>query len=355
MNNFLEETFLNNRILDYLVFLLGFLGAAAVIRMMEKIVLKRLETWAERTSTTLDNFIIRLSKKVFLPLLYYGAFFLSVNTLSLPPELSRIFKVIGIAFLAFLGGRFATELLSYSFKNYLIRKEESAALERSLDGILRILKAIIWGLALILFLDNLGFNVTSVVAGLGIGGVAVALAAQAVLKDLFSYFSIIFDRPFKVGDFIIVGDYLGVVEYIGVKTTRLRSLSGEQLIFSNTDLTDSRVRNYQRMEKRRVVFQFGVTYETPLVKLEDIPGIVKTTIEKIKDTVFDRAHFFSYGDFSLVFEIVYYVIGSDYTRYMDIQQKINLGLKKEFESRAIDFAYPTQTVYVSGPGPEEKE
>jgi len=348
LSNFLERTFWSNRVQDYLIFLLFFLGAAVIIRILEKVVLGRLRAWAKRTSTTLDDFAINLSQKILLPLLYYGAFYLSVNNLTLLPELSRIFKIVGVALLAFLGARFATELVTYGFKKFWIRKGKGAALERSLDGISRILKVIIWGLAVVLFLDNLGFKVASVIAGLGIGGVAVALAAQAVLKDLFSYFAIIFDRPFEVDDFIIVGDYLGVVEYIGIKTTRLRSLSGEQLIFSNTDLTDSRVRNYKRMEKRRVVFKFGVTYQTPLEKLREIPEIVKAIVEEIEGAVLDRAHFFSYGDFSLVFEVVYYVLGSDYTQYMDIQQKINLGLKKEFETRKIEFAYPTQTLYVSG-------
>ena len=195
-------------------------------------------------------------------------------------------------------------------------------------------------------MDNLGFKISTVIAGLGIGGVAVGLASQAILKDLFSYFSIIFDRPFEVGDFIIIGEYLGSVEHIGAKTTRIRSLSGEQLIFSNTDLTDSRVRNYKRMEKRRVLFRLGVVYQTSLKQLKEIPGIIETVIKNVNDTIFDRAHFLSYGDFSLVFEIVYYVIGADYNKYMDIQQQINFAIKEEFERKGIEFAYPTQTLFV---------
>lgn len=174
----------------------------------------------------------------------------------------------------------------------------------------------------------------------------MAIAAQTLLKDFFSYFSIVFDRPFKRGDFIIIGDYMGTVEYIGIKTTRLRSLGGEQLIFSNTDLTDSRVRNYKFMEKRRVLFRFGVTYETSLSRLKEIPKIIEAIIKDTKDTVFDRAHFFSYGDFSLIFEVVYYVIGPDYNKYMDIQQDINLAIKAEFEKKGINFAYFTQMLNV---------
>ena len=197
------------------------------------------------------------------------------------------------------------------------------------------------------FLDNMGFEISAVIAGLGIGGIAVALAAQTILKDLFSYFSILFDRPFEIGDFIIIGEYLGTIEHIGIKTTRIRSLGGEQVILSNTDLTSSRVRNYKRMDKRRVLFKLGVTYQTSLEQLKAIPGIIKNAIENVEDTIFDRAHFFSYGDFSLVFEVVYYVKSRDYNKYMDIQQEINFAINEEFKNRDIEFAYPTQTLYLN--------
>jgi len=186
-----------------------------------------------------------------------------------------------------------------------------------------------------------------VVAGLGIGGVAVALAAQAVLGDLFGYFVIFFDKPFEIGDFIIVGDKMGAVEQIGIKTTRLRAIGGEQLVFSNKDLTDSRVHNFKKMERRRVVFKLGVIYQTPSEKLKAIPQIVKSIIEKQNDATFDRGHFATYGDFSLDFEFVYYVTGADYTKYMDIQQAINMAIFETFEREKIEFAYPSQTLFVN--------
>jgi len=154
-----------------------------------------------------------------------------------------------------------------------------------------------------------------------------------------------FDKPFVIGDFLIVGDFLGVVEHIGIKTTHMRSLGGEQVIFSNKDLTDSRIRNYKRMQQRRVLFKLGVTYATALSRMKEIPGVIKTIIEKVKDTRFDRAHFSSFGDFNLEIEIVYYVLASDYNKYMNIQQEINFAIKEEFEKRKIEFAFPTQTVY----------
>jgi small-conductance mechanosensitive channel len=197
-----------------------------------------------------------------------------------------------------------------------------------------------------LALDNLGVNVTALVAGLGVGGVAVALAVQNILGDLFASLSIVLDKPFVLGDFIIVGELLGAVENIGIKTTRVRSLSGEQLIFSNNDLLNSRIRNFGRMAERRVVFQLGVVYGTPKAKLEQIPAIIRSAIEAQQQTRFDRSHFAGYGDFSLDFENVYYVLDRDYNVYMDIQQAINLEIYGRFAEDGIEFAYPTQTLYL---------
>jgi small-conductance mechanosensitive channel len=202
----------------------------------------------------------------------------------------------------------------------------------------------VWIVGTLFLLANLGFDITTIVAGLGIGGIAVALAGQALLGDLFSYFVIVFDKPFELGDFLIIGDILGSVEKIGIKTTRLRSISGEQIIMSNSDLTDSRVRNYKRMERRRVVFKIGVIYGTPAEAVRDIPSIIRAIVEAEESTTFDRAHFAGYGDWSLIYEVVYYVASPDYTLYMDIQQRINLAIYDEFSNRNIQFAYPTQTI-----------
>jgi len=210
---------------------------------------------------------------------------------------------------------------------------------------------LLWLAVFLLTLDNLGYDVTALIAGLGVGGVAVALAVQNILGDLFASLSILVDKPFVIGDFLIIDDYMGSVEHVGLKTTRIRSLSGEQLIFSNSDLLKSRLRNYGRMYERRVAFTIGVTYETPREKLKLIPGILQTAIEAQEKTRFDRSHFAKYGDFALNFETVYYVLGPDYNLYMDIQQAINLQLHEQFESLAIDFAYPTQVVHLRGESP----
>jgi small-conductance mechanosensitive channel len=169
---------------------------------------------------------------------------------------------------------------------------------------------------------------------------------QNVLSDLFASLSIVLDKPFVIGDFIIVDDLLGSVEYIGLKTTRIRSLSGEQIVFSNTDLLNARIRNFKRMYQRRAAFTFGVTYQTPYEQLATIPQMVRDIIEDQDAASFDRAHFFRYGASSLEFEVVYHVLDPDYNRYMDIQQAINLELFRRFEAEGISFAYPTQTLYL---------
>ncbi len=347
VQEFLKRSFFGNTLQGYLVCIALFLGGCFALKIFQHMILRRLKKLAEKTATTLDDFLIGIIQRIFLPLGYFGVFYLSVQILKLGPLLTKAINIIGTAILTFFTARFISLVIAHGFSVYWTKRGKDQILERSLNGILKVLKLIIWSLAVIFFLDNLGFRISAVIAGLGIGGVAVALAAQAVLGDLFSYFAILFDRPFEIGDFIIIGDLLGTVEHIGIKTTRVRSLGGEQLVFSNTDLTNSRVRNYKRMEKRRVVFKLGVTYQTTLEQLKDIPGVIENTIKNINDTFFDRAHFFSYGDFSLIYEIVYYIMGSDYNKYMDIQQEINFAIKREFEKRSIEFAYPTQTLYVS--------
>jgi small-conductance mechanosensitive channel len=193
-----------------------------------------------------------------------------------------------------------------------------------------------------LILDNLGVDVTALIAGLGVGGIAVALAAQNILGDLFASLSIVMDKPFVLGDFITVGESQGTVENIGLKTTRLRSLSGEQLVFPNSDLLTSRIRNFKRMQERRVVFTVAVTYDTAFAQLKEIPELIKAAITSQEQTRFDRAHFQKLGDAALIFEAVYFVTIPDFVRYMDIQEQINLRLLEEFASRGIEFAHPTQ-------------
>jgi small-conductance mechanosensitive channel len=346
LSDILQKSFLQNQIIDYLTVLGTFLAGIVIIQMLKGIIISRLKAWAKKTATTIDDFLLRIIEKKLIPLLYIGAFYLSLNNLAIPSTVSRILDVSYAVIFTYVGLHLAVEVMNYSLERYWVRREVDTSRQGSLKGLITILKVIIWGVGITFLLDNLGFEISAVVAGLGIGGIAVALAAQTILGDLFSYFVIFFDRPFEIGDFIIVDDYMGSIEYIGIKTTRVRSLGGEQLVFSNTDLTNARVRNYKRMQKRRIVFKLGVVYQTSSAQIKEIPGIIKSVIEHVDNTAFDRSHFASYGDFSLDFETVYYVLSGNYNTYMDIQQEINFAIKDEFEKLGIEFAFPTQTLFV---------
>ncbi|HEU4531539.1 MAG TPA: mechanosensitive ion channel family protein [Steroidobacteraceae bacterium] len=209
----------------------------------------------------------------------------------------------------------------------------------SFDIILFVLRLVIWTLVLLFALDNLGVEVTALIAGLGIGGIAVALAVQNVLGDLFASLSITLDKPFVVGDFLVIDKDMGTVERIGVKSTRLRSLDGEQIIVSNADLLKSRLHNFGRMYERRVAFTVSVRYETPLETMKEIPQLLAGIVREQQKVRFDRSHFARYGDFALLFEVVYVVLSPDFNLYMDIQQAINLRIFEEFGKRNIVFSY----------------
>jgi small-conductance mechanosensitive channel len=358
MQDFLSQTYFGNTVLNYLIALGIFIVGFVVIKIFKTIVLKRLEKWSETTETQIDDFLVRGTERTVVPLLYLGAFYLAIEYLKIDQGTMGIIDKIAVIIFTFFLLRAISSVIRFSLSAYVKRKGGAESREKELRGISTIIGLIVWTVGLVFLLDNLGFKVSAVITGLGIGGIAVALAAQTILGDLFAYFVIFFDRPFEIGDFIIVGDKLGSVEYIGLKTTRIRSLSGEQLVFSNKDLTDSRIHNYKKMERRRIVFQLGVIYQTTLEQVKEIPGIVRKIIEDQQDTSFDRGHFAKYGDFSLNFEFVYYVLSPDYTRYMDIQQAINLEIYKVFEEKGIEFAYPTQTLFMSmlnGNGSEQKE
>lgn len=355
MENLLDKIYLGNSIQSYIIALATFIIGIFVVYVFRKIVLGRLQKWAKKTETKLDDLLIRGMEKSIVPLLYFGALYIALETLILSAKAEKIIHIALIILLTFYILKSITNLLNHAFKSYIRRKDHGEEREKQLRGITTLVNILVWVVGIMFLLNNLGFNITSVIAGLGIGGIAIALAAQAVLGDLFSYFVIFFDRPFEVGDFLVVGDKVGSVEYIGIKTTRIRALGGEQLVFHNTDLTNSRIHNYKKMEKRRVVFSIGVTYQTSADQLEEIPKIVKKIIETQKDTVFDRGHFATFGDFSLNFEFVYYVLSADYTQYMDIQQAINLNIYRAFEERGIEFAYPTQTLFMNNTNDTEKE
>jgi small-conductance mechanosensitive channel len=287
-------------------------------------------------------FALRMIQGFVFPAIVLAGLYAAVTILGLERDSGTVVSAVFVVLFSLVAIRFFVAVVNELFRR---ATDEQEHVERTRIRPLRAIAVFaVWIIGLLFLLDNLGFDITTVVAGLGIGGIAVALAAQALLGDLFSYFVIIFDKPFELGDFLIFDDVLGSVERIGVKTTRLRSLGGELIIVSNSDLTNSRVRNYKRMESRRVVFKVGVVYGTPRELVREIPSVIESIVGAEELATFDRAHFASYGDWSLVYEVVYYVASPDYNLYMDIQQRINLAIYDAFAERGIEFALPTQTI-----------
>ncbi|HRY30646.1 MAG TPA: mechanosensitive ion channel family protein [Elusimicrobiota bacterium] len=345
-SGFLKYEIFHNTVLSYATGLLLFLAGVALVRVVRAIVSNRFKAWAEKTATTLDDFLLQAFEKSAVPLFYYGAFYFALSGLVLPPSLRKGLALLTTVVLTVCAVQFVVELVASLLNEYWLKKERGSSREQVVKGLLPFLKTLIWGLGAVFLLDNLGYKVSTVLAGLGIGGVAVALAAQAILGDLFSYFAILFDRPFVIGDFIVVDDAMGTIEHIGIKTTRVRSLSGEQLVFSNSSLTASCIRNYKRMEQRRVLQKISVAYATPTPQLKEIPEMLKAIVSPRKDVRFDRAHLCAFSDFSIDFELVYYVLSGDYNQHMDIQQEILLAVKEYFDRRGIEIPFPTQTLFV---------
>jgi len=307
----------------------------------------RLRALALKTENTLDDAAVEAvlkTKWIFIAFLavWFGSQWLVLSD-SITEGLNGGLMFLSIIQAAIWGTIIIGELVKHFVR---LQVEGESTQIATTTALTFVGKLVIWSLALLLLLENMNLDVSALVTSLGVGGIAVALAAQNILGDLFASLSIVLDKPFVLGDFIIVDNHMGSVEHIGLKTTRIRSLSGEQLIFSNADLLQSRIRNFKRMAERRVVFALGVTYQTPTEKLEKIPAMIKEMIEAQELTRFDRAHFKDFGNFSLNFELVYWIATPDYNQYMDTQQRINLLIYKQFAEEGIEFAYPTQTLFL---------
>jgi len=353
MEPFWNKLLWNNTIGDWLIALGIIVVSYAVIRITKTMLLKKLQTLAAKTASTFDDFFVTLAERVVVPILYIAALYGGLSFLTLSAKATKILELSLLVAGTYFAIRGVTIFLNYFINKAIDVQNDSVEKRKQARGIILIVNIIIWVIGLIFLINNLGYNITSVVTGLGIGGIAIALASQNILGDLFNYFVIYFDKPFEIGDFIIVDDKMGSVEYIGVKSTRLRTLSGEQLICSNTNLTNARVHNYKRMAERRVVFTLSVGYNTSIDKIKTIPAMIKQIVESKQSTRFDRAHFSAIGSFSFNFEVVYYILSPDYNVFMDRQQEIYLDILQAFEREKIKFAYPTQALMINGQQPTQ--
>ncbi len=321
------------------------LGVAGVLRLVLALVTSRLARLAARTDNRIDDAIVYTLRQTHLAALLAVGTAAGVSMAELPGQARQLLTRAVTLVLIVQVGIWCMNLAVGWLQSYRERKlQGDRGSATSVGALILVSRLVIGSLTVLIGLDNVGVDVTALITGLGIGGVAVALALQSVLGDLFASLAIALDRPFAIGDFLIVGEFMGTVEEVGLKTTRLRSLSGEQLVFANSDLLGSRIRNYGRMNERRVAFSLGVVYDTPLDELRRIPAIIRETILEQDHTRFDRSHFARYGDFALLFETVYFVQAADYNLYMDIQQAVNLRLRERFDDAGIVFAFPTQTL-----------
>jgi small-conductance mechanosensitive channel len=338
--------FFNNTTLAWLTALAIAAGVALALYITKRVGVHHMRKLAERTETRLDDIAVEALDGTRLLAIVIMGLFAGSKFLVLPPEVDvftvRAAIVTGLVQAALWGHRALRAWLTDYYRN----RAGDPARATSAAAVGFIAQTVLWTVLLLMVLDNLGVNITTLVASLGIGGIAVALAVQNILGDLFASLSIVLDKPFVIGDFVIVDKYLGTVEYVGLKTTRLRSLGGEQLVFSNADLLKSRLQNMTRMNRRRAVFTVTVTYDTPTATLRRIPAMLTDIVNAQEPVSFDRAHFSGMAASSLNFDVVYWVETADFNRYMDIQQEIYLQIMDRFAAEGIEFAFPTQTLYM---------
>jgi len=343
----LRVQFYHNTVQNYLIAFGILLLGMLLIRVFKGVIIGQLERLSKKTKNEFDDVIIAVIKRLGWPFYFLLALMAALKFLTLPEVFDKYLNYAFIVVAVYYAVRILQDIVNFGAHKFVQNQKDDEDFDDTIISVMaRLVNVSLWIIALLTILANLGLNITGLLAGAGIIGLAIAFALQNVLTDLFASFSIYFDKPFKKGDFIVIGNDMGVVKYVGIKSTRLQTLQGQELVVSNRELTTQRVNNFKQMQERRIVFTIGVTYDTPVKKMEKIPAMIKETIESVEQTRFDRAHFSKYGDFSLNYEIVYYVLSSDYNKYMDINQDIHLEIKRKFEKEKIDFAFPTQTIYV---------
>ncbi|MCD6227575.1 mechanosensitive ion channel family protein [Candidatus Micrarchaeota archaeon] len=338
-----------NSLDSYIVSLSVFASLVIILKIFKFVILKKLEHISKKTKSDFDDVIIKIIDDIGWPFYLLLSLYIGLQFIVLPDIIIVIVYYLTLVFALYYTTKGVTTLIDYGTKKMLIEnKKKENKIDPSVVNLLnQILKAVVWFIAIIFIISNLGYDISALVAGLGIGGIAVAFALQNILSDIFAYFSIQFDKPFTTGDFIVIGKDSGTVKKIGLKSTRIKTYSGgEELVISNKELTEERVHNYKKMDTRNVIFQFGITYDTPVSKIKQIPKMITQLINKIKPAKVKYVHFKKFGDFALIFEVVYNIPTGDYETYLKIQEKINISIMELFKKNKIEMAYPTQTIYL---------
>lgn len=319
-----------------------------VIKMGLRLAINRLRAVAKRTSTTVDDALVTVLEHTSSTLIWIAGLLVGLTMLPLDDRWHGRVSQLWFAVVALQLGLWGQQVVSQVLVAQQKRLAGGTTLSASATLLSWGLRGALWVVVLLAVLSNIGVNITAFVASLGIGGIALALAVQNILSDLFASLAIAVDKPFEVGDSITVGDVTGTVEQVGLKTTRIRSLGGEQIVMSNAELLKRTVANFKRLQTRRVQFNFGITYDATADEVAAVPPLVRELIEADPQLEFARAHFKGFGESALNFEVVYRVKDSNYDVFMDRQQALNLELMRAFRERGISFAFPTRTVNVVG-------
>lgn len=337
LEDVLNRQYFNNTVQDYVIAATVLVVGLLLLAIFKRLILKSLARLVARTETTVDDLFFAEARRFVMPIAGTAIVYWAINTLTLSPKVEKVFVVATSMVIAFFVIRLISSTIHIALTSYVSKQDNGVEKMKQIGGIMLIINIVVWVLGAIFLFDNLGYNVSTILTGVGIGGIAVALAAQNIIGDLFNYFVIFFDKPFEVGDAINVDDKNGTIEFIGLKTTRLRSLSGEQIVIANSDLTKSRVHNFKRQDNRRIEYNFSILYRTPIDKLRRIPGIIKGIIEQTPNTRFDRAHIARLSEYGLTVTVVFYITVPDYLIYMDAQQSINLNILEAFQKEGIGF------------------
>lgn len=346
MKDFLSTLLFGNSIERWLIALgialLVFFG----LLLIRRVIRTKLQKIATKNKLKIDDFLANLISSVKIWFFVFIALAVGLLFINLPESWNNSIKIA-------LTIGFSLQIASWAnaSTDFFVRQQIGKAANGSKATIYNaariFAKILIWVFAILVIMDSIpGVDVTSLVAGLGIGGIAIGLGVQSILEDLFASVSITVDQPFVIGDFIEVNGKTGIVEHIGIKSTRLRALTGEQIVMGNAAITSNEIRNFQKLEQRRVSITVGVAYETPYEKLEKIPVMIKAIVNTLDSVRFDRVHFDSMESSSLDFLLVYYVESSDYLVHMNVKQTINFAIIKQFGEAGIEIAYPTQTLYI---------
>ncbi len=345
----MEGEYFGNTILHYAYFLVIFVLLFLLFFVFKRVIIGKARKFIEQSEV--GELVIAVIDRIKPSFYALVSLYVAMGVLVVPFYLRRFLIGLIVIWSAYICVIAAQMLIDFSVGKYLKSKEERES--SMIKLIAKIAKILLWAFAILVVLSTMGVNVTALIAGMGIGGVAVAFALQNILGDLFSSFAIYFDKPFVEGDFIIVGEKMGVVEKIGIKTTRLRALQGEEIVMSNAELTSVQIHNFKKMQKRRIDFGFGVTYNTPSEKLERIPAMVEEIVKEEELADFERIHFNQFAESSLLFAGVYYINSADFADYMKTHQSILFKIKRKFEEEGISMAFPTTTVYLEK-SPNEK-